>query len=195
MKTWSDKLKSLPENYRPINLCSVPTKIMESIIKDAVVEHLLDNGLLFPSQHGFVPRRSCVTNLLMYLEEVMTALDSGVPYDVVMVDFRRAFDVVPFDHLLLKLETHGIFGQLLPWFSDWTRGRQQRVVINGRNSNWADVTSSVVQGLVIIFIKMEQNSLSTPTTQNLDGVYDVIMTSLLSSRTWITWLVGPSETA
>jgi len=122
---------------------------MESIIKDALTEHLLDNGLILPSQHGFIPGRSCVTNLLTYLNEVTTALDSGVPYDVIMVDFRRAFDVVPFDLLLIKLEAHGILGELLHWFDDWTKGRQQRVVINGHSSGWADVISSVVQGSVI----------------------------------------------
>ena len=119
------------------------------IIKDAVIDHLLQNNLLCPSQHGFVPRRSCVTNLLEYLEEVTAALDAGDPYDTVMIDFRRAFDVVPFRHLLRKLEAHGILGNLLRWFDEWTNGRQQRVVINGRNSEWADVISSAVQGSVI----------------------------------------------
>ena len=53
-----------------------------------------------------MPGRSCVSNLLMYLDEVTSALDAGIPYDVIMVDFKRAFDVVPFHILLRKLEAH-----------------------------------------------------------------------------------------
>jgi len=141
--------KALAENYRPINVCSIPCKLMEGIIKDAIIEHLVQNELILPSQHGFLPGRSCVTNLLAYLDEVTKALDEGVPFDVIMVDFRRAFDVVPFRHLLNKLEAHGIAGQLLGWFRDWMNNRKQRVVINGHSSSWQDVISSVVQGSVI----------------------------------------------
>ena len=81
---------------------------MESIIKDAVVDHLAQNDLLLRSQHGFLPGRSCVSNLLEYLDEVTSALDAGIPFDAIMIDFRRAFDVVPFRLLLSKLAAHGI---------------------------------------------------------------------------------------
>ena len=66
-----------------------------------------------------------------------------------MVDFRSAFDVVPFRQLLTKLKAYGITERLHKWFQNWTQDRQQRVVINGRSSSWADVVSSVVQGSVI----------------------------------------------
>jgi len=66
-----------------------------------------------------------------------------------MVDFRRAFDVVPFIQMLRKLEAHGVVGELLRWFTDWTRDRVQRVVLNGVCSGWAEVVSSVVQGSVL----------------------------------------------
>ena len=94
-------------------------------------------------------RKSCTMNLLTYLDEVTSALDNGVPYDVIMIDFRRAFDLVPFKHLIRKLEAHGIVGELLQWLSDWTRNRAQRVVLNGVSSSWVDVLSSVVQGSVL----------------------------------------------
>ena len=141
--------KSIPSNYRPINLSSVPSKIMESIIKDALLQHLIENELILPSQHGFMPGKSCSTNLLSYLNEVTSALDKGIPFDVIMIDFRRAFDVVPFENMLRKLESHGIVGEVLDWITDWTQERTQRVVLNGVNSSWADVISSVVQGSVL----------------------------------------------
>jgi len=144
---------------------------MEGIIKDALLLHLQENDLLLPSQHGFIPGRSCTTNLLTYLNEVTSALDNGIPYDVIMLDFRRAFDVVPFQHMLKQLEAHGVGGPLLKWLSNWTQQRQQRVVLNGKNSDWAEVISSVVQGsvlgpiLFVIFINSMDMVLTDPHTK------------------------------
>ena len=114
---------------------------MESIIKDSVLEHLKTNKYLLNSQHGFVPGRSVTTNLIEYLNEITAALDDGIPFDVVMVDFRRAFDRVPFGGMLAKVKAHGIDGDLLSWITDWTKNRRQRVVLNGVESDWADITS------------------------------------------------------
>jgi len=162
--------QEIPENYRPINVSSIPCKVKESIIKDALLLHLTQNELLLSSQHGFVPGRSCTTNLLMYLNEVTTALDAGIPYDVILLDFRRAFDVVPFEHMLSHLEAHGVGVQLLAWMRNWTEQRKQRVVLNGHCSDWADVISSVVQGsvlgpiLFIIFINSMDFAIKDPNT-------------------------------
>ena len=62
--------RSLPCNYRPVSLTSVVCKVMESLIKDYLLKYLLDNGFLNLSQHGFLPSRSCVTNLLSFLDDV-----------------------------------------------------------------------------------------------------------------------------
>ena len=61
--------KSDPGNYRPVSLTSVISKIMESIVRDATVEHLLKNGLFTDDQHGFVPGRNCITQLLVGIEK------------------------------------------------------------------------------------------------------------------------------
>ena len=141
--------KNEPTNYRPINLCCVSCKVMESIVKDELIRHLTENELINASQHGFLPGKSCTTNLLLYLNEVTLALDRGIPYDVIMIDYRRAFDLVPFRHMLRKLESHGVVGGVLRWLSDWTKNRVQRVVLNGVSSSWIEVISSVVQGSVL----------------------------------------------
>ena len=51
-------------NYRPISLTSVPCKVMESLQHHAILAHLVGAKLIAPEQHGFLPRRSCATNLL-----------------------------------------------------------------------------------------------------------------------------------
>ena len=58
--------KSTPGNYRPVSLTSVVCNVLESIIKDAIMEHLEQHKLIEVSQHGFIPGRSCLTNLLLF---------------------------------------------------------------------------------------------------------------------------------
>lgn len=79
-------------------------------------------------------RKSCLTNLLEYLEILTKLVDEGHNVDVVYLDFAKAFDKVPHQRLLRKMEAHGITGEILHWVEDWLSGRQQRVVLNGRLS-------------------------------------------------------------
>jgi len=83
--------KSSPSNYRPVSL----TSVMESLIWDAVTTHLTENKLIKNSQHGFLKDRSCVTNLLEFLEEATTVVDGGAGFDIIYLDFAKAFDKVP----------------------------------------------------------------------------------------------------
>jgi hypothetical protein len=74
--------KADPGNYRPVSLTSVPCKVMESVIKDELMLHLNQQNLISDSQHGFIPGRSCATNLLTFQEEVTKCVDEGVPVDI-----------------------------------------------------------------------------------------------------------------
>ena len=100
--------KSNPGNYRPVSLTSIPCKLLESIIKDKVTQHLYDNCLINSSQHGFMRKRSCLTNLLEFFERVTKELDAGNDMDIVYLDFAKAFDKVSHTKLLNKLKSYGI---------------------------------------------------------------------------------------
>jgi hypothetical protein len=141
--------KTDPGNYRPVSLTSVCCRILESIIRDDLMKHLMGNDLLTSSQHGFMPNRSCCTNLLEFFETVTSVIDQGDPFDVIFLDFAKAFDKVPRERLLEKLRAHGVGGELLAWIRAWLTDRRQRVVLNGECSNWEDVLSGVPQGSVL----------------------------------------------
>ena len=75
--------RSCPNNYRPITLTSVVGKILESIIRDHVFDHLISHNLLSPQQHGFVPGKSCVSQLITAMDCWTQAYDSGYNTDII----------------------------------------------------------------------------------------------------------------
>ena len=93
-------------------MTSIVGKVLESIIKDNIVTFLEENYLIRDSQHGFMSGRSCLTNLLNFMEEVTSELDNGNSVDVIYLDFAKAFDKVPHKRLLSKVEAHGITGKI-----------------------------------------------------------------------------------
>ena len=141
--------KGNPENYRPVSLTSNIGKIMERIIKAELVTLLEKNQVIRNSQHGFRSKRSCLTNLLTFMEKVAEDLDSGEAVDVIYLDFQKAFDKVPHLRLLAKFKEIGVRGKVLDWIAEWLNGRKQRVVINGMASDWEEVLSGVPQGSIL----------------------------------------------
>ena len=141
--------KMSPGNYRPVYLTCIICKIMESIIRDDIVQHLSNHHLIHASQHGFTYSKSCQTNLLEYLNTLTKLVDEGHNIDVLYLDFAKAFDKVPHQRLLRKLEAYGIAGKVLAWIESWLTGRMQRVVLNGVVSDWDYVSSGVPQGSVL----------------------------------------------
>ena len=142
--------KSDPGNYRPVSLTCIICKILESIIYDAIIEHLIKNKLLSKNQYGFVSKRSASLQLLAVLQLWCSILDeSGNEIHDINMDFMKAFDTVPHRRLIKKLRSYGITGDILLWIEAFLQGRKQKVVVNGSSSDWCDVISGVPQGSVI----------------------------------------------
>jgi hypothetical protein len=92
--------KPEPGNYHPVSLMSICCKILESTVRDDLMENLLRYRLLRDSQHGFRSKKSCITNLLEFLEKVTSVVDSGGSIDVVFLEFMKAFDKVSAEDFL-----------------------------------------------------------------------------------------------
>ena len=159
--------KTVVSNYRPISLTSVVCKVLERVIKRQIVAYFEEHTVLLSSQHGFCSGRSCLTNLLDFLEYSTDALDKGDRVSVVYLDFSKAFDKIPHKRLLISLESHGLDGPLLKWIGAWLLGRKQRVIVNGHQSEWKAVKSGVPQGTVlapllfIIFVNLIDSDLTS----------------------------------
>ena len=90
--------------------------------------------------------KSTLSNLLEYLEELTRLVDQGHSVDIVYLDFAKAFDKVPHMRLIKKCQGLGIQGNILRWIKEWLTDRNQRVVLNGKCSQWREVLSGVPQG-------------------------------------------------
>src|SRR6184192_4021210 len=98
--------KNKSENYRPVSLTSIISKLLESIVKDNLVKHLDKYALIRSSQHGFTSGKSCLSNLLDFFEEVTRNLDEGEAVDLVYLDFAKAFDIIIIIIIVLRLFFH-----------------------------------------------------------------------------------------
>ena len=137
------------KNYRPISLTSVCGKVLESIVRDKIVSHMMTNNLFCDEQHGFVPGRSCVTQLLCVMEMWTNSLNSREEIDCIYLDFQKAFDTVPHARLISKLKAYGMEGPLIRWITNFLSNRIQRVVVNNEMSTWSTISSGIPQGSVL----------------------------------------------
>ena len=132
-----------------MSLTSVICKLLERLIKDHMVDFLVKHTLLNSSQHGFLKARSCLINMLYFLEEITKWIDDGSPEDIIYLDFQKAFEKVPHQRVLLKLKAHDNGDSIIDWTEQWLTDRRQRVVVDGEVSNWKSVLSGVPQGSVL----------------------------------------------
>ena len=99
--------KTSVKNYRPISLLCNVSKVFERLIYDKVISTVTKS--ITPRQFGFQKGTSTLHQLLLFFHQLITSKDE---IDVIYVDFRKAFDSVPHNELLMKLWNIGIVGTL-----------------------------------------------------------------------------------
>ena len=132
-----------------MSLTAVLCKIMEHISYKNIMHHLDDNNILFANQHGFRKNYSCEPQLILAVEDLAMNLDHGGQMDMIILDFSKAFDKVPHQHLISKLQSYGIKGSTLAWIKSRLTSRSQSVIVDGVCSKSVVVTSGVPQGTVL----------------------------------------------
>ena len=136
-------------NYRPVSITSHLIKIFERVLRKHIVEHMEKNSFLSPNQHGFRKKRSCLTQLLDHVDNILKTLNNGEEVDVIYLDYAKAFDKVDHRILLAKAKRYGIDGKMLQWLTEFLSQRLQTVVVEGAKSSFSLVVSGVPQGTVL----------------------------------------------
>ena len=141
--------KSVAENYRPISLTCICSKLMEHIIVSNIMQYADKNDILKINQHGFRNKLSCETQLLTFIQELHDNLQKGYQTDLILLDFAKAFDKVSHSKLLFKLSYYGLSKEVLVWIRSFLNNRTQQVVLDNFQSNSIPVSSGVPQGSVL----------------------------------------------
>ena len=142
-------VKTDPNNYRSVSLTSILCKVLEGIIRDSIQNFFDDLNLYTNCQHGFRRKRSCISQLLEVMEDFTDFIDKGEAFDTIYLDFRKAFDSVPHERLLLKLEAYGISGQIILWIRNFLTNREQTVRVGSDFSEPSKVLSVIPQGSIL----------------------------------------------
>ena len=141
--------KNLVTNFRPISLLPICGKIFEKLIYDNLYTYIYGNNFISDKQSGYRKGDSTVKQLISITHEIYKAFDESKELRAVFLDISRAFDRVWHDGLLHKLKQFGIHGEVLNIIKSFLSDREQRVVIDGICSGWADVEAGVPQGSIL----------------------------------------------
>jgi len=141
--------KKLVNNYRPISILPVFSKILEKIMFSRLESFISKHDILNKNQFGFREKHSTSMALLNIIEYITSQLDNNSFTLGIFIDLSKAFDTVNHDILLYKLEHYGVRGLALDWFKSYLSNRTQTVEINSSRSHIIPVTCGVPQGSIL----------------------------------------------
>jgi len=105
---FKNSCRTKPNNCHPVSLTSVICKMLETIIKTHIMDHLESNHLLPDMQYRFCSGRFCELQLLRVVNHWIDYIDAGKDIDILYLDLQKAFDKVPHKRLIHKLKAYGM---------------------------------------------------------------------------------------
>ena len=121
---YKSKEKNLINNYRPVSVLTVFSKILEKLMYKRILNFTIKYGVLYSYQFGFQQNRSTKLALISLIDKITESLDEGNFVLWVFLDFRKAFDLVNHKILLEKLHCYGIRGIALKWICNYLTNRK-----------------------------------------------------------------------
>jgi len=141
--------RSAVSDYRPISLTSVVYKQLEHVVAGYLRQIWDKNDWLYEGEHGFIPGYSCESQVITVCHDIADSLDEGVGINAIIIDFPKAFDLVPHDRLLTKMAASVVDTRVVVWVIKFPVVPTQRVRVGEQLSKEVKVSSRVPQGSVL----------------------------------------------
>ena len=142
-------VKSDLDNYRPVTVLPVCSKILEKCIHSQVSKFLEEKNILSETQFGFRKQRNTELAATLFLDEVRENMNRGEMTGVIFVDLSKAFDSLGHAQILKNLPSYGIHGREQQLFANYLFNRKQAVRFDREISEFHDVTCGVPQGSIL----------------------------------------------
>ena len=136
-------------NYRPVSVLPTLSKILERHVHKSLYRYLIENNLLYSQRSGFRRYYSTETALIRMVDQLLLNLDKNFVSGLILTDYRKAFDMVDHELLLMKLKTYGISEASYKWYESYLQGRQQFVSFGGKVSTSRGVLHGVPQASIL----------------------------------------------
>ena len=192
-------------NYRPISILPIVSKIVERTVHKQLSEFLDINNILHPNQSGFRPMHSTNTVLMKLVSQWSLNIENKQLTGVAFVDLRKAFDTVDHELLISKLISIGCSEESVKWFKSYLSDREQITNFKGKTSHSLIIKMGVPQGSILgpllfsIYVNSMPNCISNgiidmyadDTTLSVSGataheVEQKLTLALNEVMTWIT---------
>ena len=136
-------------NRRPVSVLNVISKVFEKVMYNRILNYLLQNNLITPSQHGFLPNKSTESAVINFVDKIYKSINSKNFVLGVFIDFSKAFDCFEHYILLKKIENIDVRGNMHKLLTSYLSNRSQVVDYENDYSIPSNLKYGVPQGSIL----------------------------------------------